>query len=79
MNLLALTRRLDKLIEERGNSGDACRVLIYDEHHMMRPAMQGSFTPQPEEAGLEAAYAAWGMKRPSGAVLVLPDNGHGSF
>lgn len=77
MNLLALARRLDKIIEQRGDAGDTCQVLIYDEQRMMRPAIHPCpYTPQPEAAGLAAAYAAWGLRKPR-VVLVLPDNGHG--
>ena len=74
MNLLSLARRLDKIIEARGRVVDTHQVLIYDEHGMMRPTGQGSFTPQPEAAGLEAAFKAWGLKQPK-MVVVLPDNG----
>lgn len=75
MNLLALTRRLNKLIDDRDSAGDACQVIIYD-GGMMRPGKQGNYTPQPEAGGLDAAFTAWGMKPPK-TVLYLPDNGRG--
>ncbi len=44
MNLLALTRRLDKLINDRDSAGDTCQLIIYD-RGMMRPGTKGNYTP----------------------------------
>lgn len=60
MNLLTLTRRLDKLIDQHANANSPTPTVIYlvAQHYRV---FNSEHHAQPESAGLSAALGAWGI------------------